>query len=341
MTISTGPVRRVGQGRDEQSYAELLQTLSEGSVHRRFDPFLDIDWDAPEFAIDVDDDHWILPEVDPIGGSAWYRGLPRERRIEIGLWRQANIAKVGVQFENLLIRGLMQYTFSLPNGSPEFRYSTHEAAEECNHNQMFQELINRIGVDVPGMPRVMRLLAPFIPLVPIVFPTWFFTMVLAGEEPIDHTQKTILRAGEAVHPAVRRVMQIHIAEEARHISFAHRYIEENTGGLTPIGRVTLSLLVPITMRVACELIAVPPRRFRTQFRIPRAVFRDIYWRSPRSRQALRDAFADVRMLAENSGLMNPAARVVWKLCRIDGRPARYRSEPVTADLRGPVRADLL
>ncbi|BBX32188.1 hypothetical protein MMAG44476_27617 [Mycolicibacterium mageritense DSM 44476 = CIP 104973] len=28
-------------------YQDLLQTLSEGSVRRRFDPYLDIAWDAP------------------------------------------------------------------------------------------------------------------------------------------------------------------------------------------------------------------------------------------------------------------------------------------------------
>ncbi len=39
-------------GRD---YRDLLATLSDGSVHRNFDPYLDIDWDAPEFAIDPAD----------------------------------------------------------------------------------------------------------------------------------------------------------------------------------------------------------------------------------------------------------------------------------------------
>ena len=40
--------------------------------------------------------------------------------------------------------------------------------------------------------------------------------------------------------------------------------------------------------------------------------------------------ADVRTLADESGLMNPVSRKVWKALRIDGRPARYRSEPAPA-----------
>ena len=32
-------------------YDELLERLSDGSIHRSFDPYQDIDWNAPEFAV--------------------------------------------------------------------------------------------------------------------------------------------------------------------------------------------------------------------------------------------------------------------------------------------------
>ena len=51
-----------------QSYEERLRTLSEASVHQHFDAFLDIDWDHPDFAIDPDDERWILPEADVLEG---------------------------------------------------------------------------------------------------------------------------------------------------------------------------------------------------------------------------------------------------------------------------------
>jgi hypothetical protein len=41
-------------------------------------------------------------------------------------------------------------------------------------------------------------------------------------------------------------------------------------------------------------------------------------------------FGDVRMLCHDTGLMNPFARLVWRMCKIDGRPSRYRSEPARA-----------
>ena len=42
---------------------------------------------------------------------------------------------------------------------------------------------------------------------------------------------------------------------------------------------------------------------------------------------LRDMFGDVRMLCHDTGLINPLAKIVWRICKIDGRPSRYRSEP--------------
>ena len=103
--------RRNMEVRDDTAYVETLTTLSEGSVRRNFNPYTDIDWDSPEFAVVDDDERWILPGTDPLGRHAWYQAQPRERQIEIGRWRQANVAKVGLQFELILIRGLMNYAF--------------------------------------------------------------------------------------------------------------------------------------------------------------------------------------------------------------------------------------
>ena len=150
--------------RDDTDYVDTLTTLSEGSVRRNFNPYTDIDWDSPEFAVIPDDERWILPATDPFGRHPWYQAQSRERQIEIGMWRQANVAKVGLHFESILIRGLMNYAFWVPNGSPEYRYCLHESVEECNHTLMFQEMVNRIGADVPGMPRMLKWLSQFIPL---------------------------------------------------------------------------------------------------------------------------------------------------------------------------------
>ena len=313
-----------------QSYEQRLRTLSEASVTQHFDAFLDIDWDHPDFAIDPHDERWILPEADVLGRHPWYQALPKDEQIRIGLYRQANVTKVGLQFEQILVAGLMNYVFRLPNGSPEFRYSTHEATEECHHTQMFQEFVNRSGQDVPGGSRFFRAVGPVLPLAARLVPFGFFYGVLAGEEPIDHVQKSILRAGDDMHPLLQRIMQIHVAEEARHIGFAHQYLEHRAPKLKRHERAVLSVAVPIIMRWLCDEILVPSKQARKDMGIPRHVIKDLYWDKPESRKMLRDLFGDVRMLAEETQMMNPVSRRVWKLMKIDGRSSRYRSEPASA-----------
>ena len=333
MAVKTARTRVIRRWRknmdvlDDTEYVDMLNTLSEGSVRRNFNPYTDIDWDSPEFAVIPNDERWILPATDPIGQHPWYQSQPVERQIEIGMWRQANVAKVGLHFESILIRGLMEYAFWVPNGSPEYRYCLHEAVEECNHTMMFQEMVNHIGADVPGMPRLLKWIQPAIPLVagPLPIPFWFG--ILAGEEPIDHTQKNVLREGKSLHPIMERVMAIHVAEEARHISFAHEYLRKRVPDLPRRKRFWLSLYVPVVMRVLCSAIIVPPRAFWKTFDIPRSVRKEIFFKSPGSRKMLRDMFGDVRMLAQDTGLMNPLAKLMWRICRIDGKASRYRSEP--------------
>lgn len=312
------------------SYHDTLRTLSEASVHQHFDAFTDIAWDDPAYAVDQRDPRWVLPEADVLGRTAWYRSLPHDEQVRVGLYRQANVTKVGLQFEQVLVSGLMNFTFTLPNGSPEFRYATHEATEETHHTQMFQEFVNRSGMDVAGAPRLFRWLAPLLPLFANRVPVGFFIGVLAGEEPIDHVQKSILRAGDEMHPLLQRIMQIHVAEEARHIGFAHQYVEHRAARLGAFQRFLLSLVFPVIMRWLADVILVPSRQARRDMGIPRSVVHEVYWGAPESKRMLRDLFGDVRMLAENAGLVNRVSRVLWKVLGIDGRPSRYRSQPSSA-----------
>ena len=313
--------------RDDQQYVDMLTTLSEGSVRRNFNPYTDIDWDSPEFAVIENDERWILPATDPLGRHPWYQAQPVERQIEIGMWRQANVAKVGLHFENILIRGLMKYSFWVPNGSPEYRYCLHEAVEECNHTMMFQEMVNRIGADVPGMPRMLRWLAQVIPLAAGPLPIVFFFGVLAGEEPIDHTQKNVLREGKIAAPD-HGAGDGHPRGRGGPPHLVRPRIPAQAGSSHAAAQAVLA----VAARPDHHAGAVPgDRRAATQLlegvRHPASVRKELFFRAPESRQMLRDMFADVRMLCNDTGLMNPVAKLVWRICRIDGRPSRYRSEP--------------
>lgn len=312
-----------------REYASKLLLLSEGSVNRHFDPFEDIDWDHPDFDPEAGPHRWILPvSGDALGRHPWYRALSDERKIAIGKYRQANVAKVGLQFESILISGMVTHNFGLPNGSPEFRYCSHEMIEEHNHTLMFQEMVNRIGLDVPGMGPLVSKFKYIGAPVAALFPNLFFMAVLAGEEPIDHIQKAILRSGEEVHPIMRGVMAIHVAEEARHISFAHEFLKQHVPEQNAANKFVLSILMPIVMWILGRSIYTPPRSFWREFDIPDEVRAELFYGSKESKREFADFFGDVRTLAKDIGLMNPVARAVWKLLKIDGHTTRYRSEPL-------------
>ncbi|MDH2412934.1 diiron oxygenase [Nocardioides sp. CER19] len=313
----------------KQSYEDTLRTLSEASVETHFEAFKDIAWDSPELAVDLDDERWILPDADPLGRHPWYRSLPRERRIEVGRHRMAAIVKTGSQFEQLLLVGGTQFLAGLRNGNPEFRYFMHELTEETHHIQMFQEFTNRVCPEVRGAPGWLVKGIPRIGRLGERFPALFFAIVLAGEEPIDHVQKDILRAG-GHHPLLDRIMQVHIAEEARHIGFAHAFLEEHAAELPLVRRWVLGVLAPLVMRLGADAIMVPSKTDRAAMGIPEDVVRDVWGDNAEAAKFRRDLFADVRMLFDGIGLRGWSTRWAWRALGVDGRPARYRAEPASA-----------
>jgi hypothetical protein len=315
------------QGR--QAYEDTLRMLSEASVETHFEAFKDIAWDSDELAVDPYDEQWILPAADPLGRHPWYLSLSRERQVEIGRHRMAAIVKTGLQFEQLLLVGGTQFLLRLPNGNPEFRYLMHELTEETHHIQMFQEFTNRVCPAVHGAPEWLVRGIPRIGRLGERFPALFFAIVLAGEEPIDHVQKSILRTG-GHHPLLNRIMQIHIAEEARHIGFAHAWLEEHADELAPTRRWLLGVLTPLVMRLGADAILIPSRADREAMGIPEVVVREVWGAGADAEKFRRDLFADVRMLFDDIGLRGRTTRWAWRALGIDGRPARYRAEPASA-----------
>ncbi len=325
--------RRNMEVRDDAEYVDMLTTLSEGSVRRNFNPYTDIDWDSPEFAVVDNDERWILPGTDPFGRHPWYHAQSKERQIAIGMWRQANVAKVGLHFESILIRGLMEYSFWTPNGSPEYRYCLHEAVEECNHTMMFQEMVNHIGVDVPGMPRLLKWVQPLIPLVagPLPIPFWFG--ILAGEEPIDHTQKNVLREGKTLHPIMERVMAIHVAEEAGTSRSRTSTCASAFQHLPRRKRFWLSLYVPLDdagpvlghhRSAASVLEGIRHSTLGAQGSV--LLLAGVPTNAARHVRRRPD-------VAHDTGLMNPIAKLIWRICR-DRRHAQPLPQRASAPARG-------
>ncbi|GAA3128071.1 diiron oxygenase [Planomonospora alba] len=307
---------------DRRAYEAVIERLSKASVDKHWEPYVDIPWDDEDFLVRQDDPRWELPEVDRLGGHPWYRAQPPEVRARIGLWRVATAMKIGLQFENLLKRGLLNYAYRLPNGSPEFRYVYHETIEEGHHGMMFQEFVNRTKLPIKGMPGPLSLIAQVTPWIPLISTELFFVFVLGGEDPIDHVQRTALREGQIKHPLEETIMRIHIAEEARHISFARHYLRRRVPAMPRPLRFLLGVLSPLVLGTMARIMLSPPGSMIRAFRIPDHVVKEVYTDDPGTAQQIRDSVRRTRELCAELGMMNRVQRAVWKAMGVYDEPGR-------------------
>lgn len=315
-------------GIPEDLYTERVEALSRATARLRFDPFIDIDWDAPENVLDRDDPRWQLcADTSPLAATSWYLEQPLQKRIDIGRWITANTFKVGIQFEMILIRGVVHYAGKLANCDAVFRYLMHEVTDECNHIQMFQEFINRNNQDVPGMRRMSRILGPLVGFISGYLSVLLFIGVLGGEQPVHFQQTLLLRGQQRVPPLLNRILYIHLAEEARHITFADDHLAQRVQYSGRWKRAVYAIMFPLFLRWLMGEIFTPPRTFAREFGVPRRTFKSAYWRSAYSRQMMAESAADARRVADGLGLRTVWSRWIWRVLGIDGRLPRYRSEP--------------
>jgi hypothetical protein len=298
------------------NYARLLARLSGLSVTHHFDAYGDIAWDAPEFSIDPADPRWELLDDDPLGATAWYRALPAETRSRLGLEYVASTMKIGLEFERVLKRGLLEFAGTLPNRAPEFRYAYHEVIEEAQHSLMFQEFVNRSGFDPVGLRPLERFGTRYIISLGRRFPALFFIFVLGGEEPIDYVQRKDLRNGDSLHPLLERVMRIHVTEEARHLSFARHYLRAQAPSLGRLDRLRLGAGAPVILSVMAQMMLKPSAQLVKRYRIPRSVMREAYTRNPAHRAESLASMRRVRKLCADMGLLTPGYQMVWRALRL-------------------------
>ena len=312
MTVTTTeiPVEEAARGREP--YEALLDRLSRQSVHKRYECYRDIDWDAPENRVDAADPRWMLLPTDPLGATAWYRRQPPAERSRIGLYRVATFMKVGLQFENVLSQGLLRFALSRDERSPEQRYAYHELIEESHHSMMFAEFVRRTGFVINGLAGGWARLHQVVVELGERFPELFFVFVLGGEDPIDYAQRMALASRDDWHPLVKRMTQIHITEEARHLCFARSFLREHVPKLSPARRAALALAAPGVLKLTTELMLRPSPELVREFAIPPDVVAEAFTYNPAYRAVTLESLKKVRALLDELGLVGRRTQRLWR-----------------------------
>ena len=98
----------------DRAWLSLLERLSHQSVTKHFDAYADIDWDSPELA---------STRRPPLGAPADDRSAQPPgtgRRPPPGPGSGCDLVagkmKIGLQFESVLKRGLLEFASTLPTG---------------------------------------------------------------------------------------------------------------------------------------------------------------------------------------------------------------------------------
>jgi hypothetical protein len=303
--------------RDRAGINRGIERLSHLSAGRGKDAYADIPWDNPHMKISASDSRLGVPTFDPLASSDWYRSLSPERKNLVGAWKWASGLTFGWHFENLMQQSMLHRALYSGHRQAEFRYIYHEIIEESQHTLMFSELIKRLGISAKGTSWWLRRFAEIsTPLLAKHASPAFFVLVLCGEEPIDRYQRRSLADG-IDHPLIEAIIRIHVAEEARHVSYARLAMERDVSGLGWVRRQVLGIYAAITFAVMARLMLVPSKDMARALGVPHETLTEPY-RSTEGKTLLVDSVAKPRLLLKELGVLNFPASWLWKVLGLGG-----------------------
>jgi para-aminobenzoate N-oxygenase AurF len=133
--------------------------------------------------------------------------------------------------------------------------------------------------------------------------------VLAGEVPIDQLQRGELRSPRR-HPLLRRIMQIHVTEEARHVCFAEQYLAANVPQLSRQRLAQLRVMLPFITAETAKLMLRPPSWVLRRHGVPAVIAADAKFAS-RARAFSADCVRPLLETYQKLGLITPLTLPLW------------------------------
>ena len=122
--------------------------------------------------------------------------------------------------------------------------------------------------------------------------------------------------GRARHPLLRRIVQIHISEEARHLSFARSFLRQEVPRLGGFKRHVLSILTPLMLHQMVKTMLTPWDHFIEAFQIPPRVIAEAYGDNPKYFDEIVVGLRSVHSLCGELGLLTPPAAALWRRLRL-------------------------
>lgn len=288
---------------DGPTREQFAERLLKGSVKKSYSPVVDIDWDAP-----LEPDKFFLPpQMCTLYGTGLWESMTRDQQIELSRQELVNILSAGIWFENILNQALLRDMMHQNPTASTTHYKLTELGDETRHMVMFGKAIDRMG-GVPVRPK--RYQRVTINMLPKLFRgSVLWGAALVGEEIFDALQRQILDDPD-LQPIVKRLMRIHVTEEARHIQFARAGLRQQVPVMPWWRRMFLSNLQGVGGPFYRYLFTIPIvyRRVGLDGRETRRVARA----NPNFHANCRSAFAPLAAFFEEVGLMGRLGQRMWR-----------------------------
>ncbi len=252
-------------GTREQTAARLLDS----AARKSYDPTVDIDWDAPlQPGL-----YGMTPEWCSLYGTALWDAMPQEQRIALTEHEAASISSTGIWFEMILMEMILRDVYWRDFATDHVRFALTEIGDECRHSTMFARAAQRMGIPSYKPGRLLMRLGAFFKATSTGSLAYGGT--LFAEEILDMMQRDF-RRDPRVQPLTRRVSEIHVTEEARHIRFAREEVRRKAAQLGPWQRRYARLLLGVTAYFVVTSLVSPE------------AYRDVGLDPAQARRAARD-----------------------------------------------------
>jgi hypothetical protein len=279
------------------------ERLLNGSVRRSYDSSVDIDWDAPL----VPGKYFLPPEISALYGTDIWHSLTPAQRVEVSRQELANLLSVGHWFENVLNQALLRMIFAGDPTARHTHYALTEIGDECRHMLMFGRLIEKIGARPYRQPPLQLLFTKMAPLRMRGLQLWAWALI--GEEIFDVWQRKMMDDPN-LQPVVRRMMRIHVVEEARHIQWARDGLARRIRHASRLERETVGRAIGFGGPFMRDQL-VRPQIYARAGLDGREAYRQAM-ANPHHRRVKQEGFERLRRFLDDQDVFRGRARERWR-----------------------------
>lgn len=276
--------------------SEVAERLNTASARRRWYPF---DRDVIDWGIPLDDQWAYMPAGHSVlGDSGVLERLGPADRSFLERWEMAQLMRNVAHGEHMLNQGILAMLWQVDPYNPSYRYLLHEVAEECQHMAMFNQWI-RLNGDIETVDAReaawSKAVADLNVDLAVRLPEAFWVNVLLFEFVGDEFNQA-MRAepavgddGRPLHPILVSIGRAHVGEEARHISYARRWLQQGMALLDDAAVREVQTLASMGVHALVDRGALLPVHFTAQLEpyMSEEEFNDCLGRSPARRAMLR------------------------------------------------------